>query len=299
MKIVRPITIDDAALLSTNVSETLHPPYDAGYVFALGDRVSVIAADIHQVYESLVAGNVGNDPASSPTKWVYVSATNPWLMFDKSVTSQTQNADSIAVSLQTHGRVPCLGLLNLSGSSVQVTMADAVDGVVFDETFSLVSDSGVDDWYDYFFEPVVRLQDLIVLDMPLYASPIIDVTISASGETVKCGTLILGPTTNVGDTEYGATVGIQDFSVKEQDDFGNYSIVERAYRKRATFPVVVEHNRVDTLQALLASVRATPTLYIGADNYSSTAIYGFFKDFTVEIAYPLESVLSIEIEGLT
>lgn len=299
MKIVQPITINDAALLSTNVSETLYPPYDAGYSFALGDRVSVIGADLHQVYESLQAGNVGHTPADSPAWWIYVSATNPWLMFDLSVTSQTENPDSIDVSIQATGRNPCLALLNVSAASAQVQMVDEIDGTVYDETFSLVSDSGIDDWYSYFFEPVVRLTDLTVLDMPSYASPIVNVTLTGTDETVKCGALLLGPPTNVGDTQHGATVGIQDFSVKQQDDFGNYSIVQRAFRKRATFPVIIDAVRVDTLQALLASLRATPTLYIGTDEYSSTAIYGFFRDFTIEIAYPNESVCSLEIEGLT
>lgn len=304
MKIVQPITINDAALLSSNVPEVLYPNYDAGYVYASGARVHVIAADVHQVYESLQAENVGHNPADeryseTPVWWIFVSATNPWLMFDKSVTSQTENPDSIQVSIQASGRVPCLGLMNVSGASVHVTVTDAVDGVVYDETYSLVSTSGINNWYDYFFEPIVRVRDLILVNLPLYASPIIDVTISASGETVKCGTLILGPITDAGDTEYGVAVGIQDFSVKAQDDFGNYAIVERAYRKRATFPVVVPHYRVDTLADRLAALRATPVLYIGADNYTSSAIYGFYNDFTIEIAYPLESVLSIEIEGLT
>lgn len=299
MRIVQPIIIDDAALLSTNVSETLYTPYDAGYSFGLGDRAQVVDVDVHQVYESLQAGNIGHTPATSPTWWIYVSTTNPRLMFDRSVTSQTENADSIDVSIQTHGRNPCLTLLNVSAAEAHVQMVDELDGIVYDQTFSLVSDSGIDDWYSYFYEPVVRLQDLTVLDMPGYASPIVNVTLTETDGTVKCGALLLGPPTHIGGTEFGATVGIQDFSIKQQDDFGNYSIVERAFRKRATFTVIIDAVRVDTLQALLASLRATPTLYIGTDSYASTAVYGFFKDFAIEIAYPTESICSLEIEGLT
>jgi hypothetical protein len=135
--------------------------------------------------------------------------------------------------------------------------------------------------------------------MPAYASPIVNVTLNAPGEQVKCGALLLGPFAEVGDTQFGATVGIQDFSVKQPDDFGNYFIVQRAFRKRAAFTVMIDAVRVDTLQQLLASLRATPAIYIGADNYASTAVYGFFKDFTIEIAYVKESVCTIEIEGLT
>jgi hypothetical protein len=299
MKIVQPLAINDAALLSTNVAEVLYPNYDAGYVYAKGARVHVVGPDLHQVYESLVDGNVGNTPATSPAKWVYVSATNPWLMFDQSVTSQTEYQDSIEVEIQTTGRIAALALLNVSAREVRVQMTDPVEGLVYDQTYSLVSDSGVDDWYEYFFEPVLRLQDLAIVNLPSYGSPIIKVTLSDPGEMVKCGALVMGPTTNVGDTEYGATVGIQDFSVKQQDDFGNYSILQRSFRKRSSLIVRVDSSDVDTLQQLLASLRATPALYIGADTYSSTAIYGFYKDFTIQIAYPKESILEIEIEGLT
>lgn len=299
MKIVRPITINDAALLSSNVSETLYPPYDAGYIFDLGARVHVIGENLHQVYESLVDDNLGNTPATSPTKWAYVSATNPWLMFDQSVTSQTSNPDSIEVSIQTTGRATCLTLLNVSAAEAHVQMVDAVDGVVYDRVFSLVSNSGITNWYAYFFSPVVRLQDLIVVDMPAYASAIVNVTLSAPGEEVLCGALLLGPPITAGGTEYGATVGIQDFSIKQQDEWGNYSIVQRAFRKRAAFSVIVEAARVDALEAQLAALRATPVVYIGTDEYASTVIYGFYKDHSIDIAYPTESVLSIEIEGLT
>jgi hypothetical protein len=299
MKIVQPITIDDAALLSTNVAEVLYPNWDEGYLYPKGYRVHVVGPDLHEVYESLVDNNVGNAPATSPEKWVYVSVTNPWLMFDKSVTSQTAYQDSIEVSIQAKGRVPCLTLLNVSALEVHVTMTDAVAGLVYDKTHSLVSDRGVRNWYDYFFTPITRLTDLVITDMPLYASPIVNVALSAPGEEVRCGTLILGPITYAGETEYGASVGIQDFSRKERDEFGNYSIVERAYSKRGTFTVIVDAARVDTLQQFLAPLRATPALYIGADSYTSTAIYGFYKDSQIQIAYPTESVLDIEIEGLT
>lgn len=299
MIIVEPIAINDAALLSSNVSETFYPPYDPGYVFAKGDRVSVIGPDIHQVYESLIDANVANTPAASPTKWIYAGVTNPWAMFDLSVTSQTVYADSIEVSVQTSGRASCLALLNISAITARVIMTDAVAGVVYDKTYDLVSTYGINNWYDYFFNPVVRLQDLVILDLPPYTSPILTVTLSAPAEDVKCGAFICGQSIAAGDTLYGASVGIQDFSVKQQNEFGDYFIVKRAFRKIGSFPVRVKAQRVDMLQNLLARRRSTPTLYVGTGEYASTTILGFFKEVSTAINYPTESDLSIEIEGLT
>ena len=56
---------------------------------------------------------------------------------------------------------------------------------------------------------------------------------------------------------------------------------------------------VDEIVNLLAEYRATPIVYIGSDAYASTIVYGFYKDFTVVIAYYLKSICNLEIEGLT
>lgn len=117
--------------------------------------------------------------------------------------------------------------------------------------------------------------------------------------TVSCGAVIVGLSREIGGTAFGASLGITDFSIKQADDFGNLTVVERAYSKTGDFTVFVANTFVDTLQDLLARLRATPALYIGSDSFASSAIYGFFKEFSVAIPYPDFSVCTIQIEGLT
>ena len=97
----------------------------------------------------------------------------------------------------------------------------------------------------------------------------------------------------------GAGVGIQDYSRKETNDYGDAVLIQRAYAKRANFDMTLERMDVDTTVQLLASLRATPCLWIGSSQYSSTIIFGFFKDFSVTISYPMHSDCSLSIEGLT
>ncbi|OAI11790.1 hypothetical protein A1507_19885 [Methylomonas koyamae] len=299
MMLIRPFVVTDAALLSCNIPETDYTAFNLATTYGLGDRVRVIGANVHRVYESLQAGNVGHDPAASPTWWLEVGPTNRWKLFDSSVTSQATNPDLIDVTLHPTGRIDSLALLNLAAQSVRVIMTDAVDGVVYDKTFSLVSDSGVHDWYAYFYEPIDRRSDLVIYDMPPYHAPTIQVIVSDPGFTVAVGAMVLGFKKIIGGTQYGVRVGIQDYSVKKRDDFGNYTVLERAFNKNATFTLFVDANFVDQLHALLASYRATPIVYAGTDIYSSTVIYGFYKDFSITIAYPTESICTLEIEGLT
>lgn len=117
--------------------------------------------------------------------------------------------------------------------------------------------------------------------------------------TVSCGAVIIGLSRAIGGTAYGAALGITDFSIKQADDFGNLTVVERAYQKTGDFTVFVQNTYIDTLQDMLAGLRATPALYIGAAAFGSSAIYGFFKQFSVAIQYRDVSVLTIQIEGLT
>lgn len=270
--------------------------WSSGTTYAAGDRVIIAAT--HREYESLQAGNLNNAPAASPAWWLDRGATNRWRMFDESPTSQTLNKSSIEAQFALSERADSVALLNVSALTARVKMTVPGDGVVFDETYPLVSDSGITDWWSYFFEPVVRLADLLVTGLPPYASSTVDVTLAAASEDVKAGVCIVGLSREIGETQYGATVGIQDYSIKQKDDFGNYTVLERAYANRASFTIWLDARITAEVKNLLAQYRATPILYVGEEQETSTIVYGFYKDFNVEIANPGFSICSLEVEGL-
>lgn len=242
-----------------------------------------------------------NVPVTNTAYWLDTGATNRWKMFDGSVQSQTTNPTSIYTVITTSSFVDTVAFLNTSASSIRVVMT-TTDGVVYDQTKTLSSNLGITDWYSYFYTTIFRQTDVIFEGLPLYASASIAITITNSG-TAACGACILGKATDISYTkkgvEHGARLGIHDYSIKTRDSFGNYTITERAFNRRADYTVFIEGGQVDGIMNLLSSIRAKPTLYIGSGKYSSTAVYGFYKDFTVEIAYPDKSVCTIQLEGLT
>jgi len=348
MRIVRPATIADANLTSSNVPETAPATYNGGTTYALGDQVSTWSGTVATVYESLQNANTGHTPASSPTWWqeigttyeVYNSGTtyavdqivisttthheyqslansnvghslsdatwwldlgsnNRWRMFDQSNTSQTTNYGEIEVALTITGRADAVSLLNINATTVHVVAETMADGVFYDQTFELVSDSGIDSWYEYFFEPIVRRGDLVIYDIPAYADPTITITLTQPGGTAEIATCVVGQSRDIGILVYGAKIGIQDYSRKEADDFGNFQIVERSFAKRATFKVWMDNDKIDAVAALLAQYRAIPVVYIGVDDFASTYIHGFYKDWNIEISFPTKSYCNFEIEGLT
>jgi hypothetical protein len=297
MDLVRPVTLNGAALVSSNVAVS-EPAWSGSTTYGLGGQVrGASGPEAEKVYESVQAANL-NHPVTDPAWWIEVGPINRLKMWDGSPSSATLNANSIATVHQLAGRANVVYLEAVSAATARLKITDAIEGVVHDQTYALVSDSGIGDWYEYFFEPVIRLTSLLIVDLPPHASPLLELTLTATGETVACGEMVAGLARDIGGTQWGGQVGIRDYSTKETDAWGVTSVVERAFAKRASFGVVVASARVDAVQALLADYRATPIVLVGDPGYAASAVLGFIRDWSVEISGPDVSLLSIEFEGL-
>lgn len=171
-------------------------------------------------------------------------------------------------------------------------------GTVFEQTYDLLETAAITSWYAWFTEEVTYKTDLLITDLPLYTNPTLRALITGDG-SVSCGSMVLGQTRELGMALYGARAGINDYSRKDTDDFGNYTIVERAFAKRTILKLVTDNTDIDSIHALLAAYRVTPAVWIGADDYACTWVFGFYKAFDVEIAMMEKSYVTLEIEGLT
>jgi hypothetical protein len=111
--------------------------------------------------------------------------------------------------------------------------------------------------------------------------------------------MVVGQTLATGISLEGAEAGIVDYSRKEVDQWGNYSLVARAFVKKMTVQAVVDTVDVDRTQRLLEDYRATPTVWIAHGDFVSLGLFGFFRNFTTAFSYPTETVISFDLEGLT
>lgn len=296
MKVLKPTVLTDAMLVSSTVTEDDHAAYSAGTTYAEGVRV--IRTSTHRIYESLQSSNIGNTPETSPLWWVDVAPTNRWAMFDGEINTKTSATTSIEIEIQP-GLVTGLALLELdNATSVTVEMRDGDDQVVFSQSTDL-DGSLVNDWYTYFFEPFSLRTDFVITNLPAYGEGVITVTISGSG-TVSCGYCLIGETINLGTTGYGAQSGIIDYSKKDTDEFGVTTFVRRHYSRRMSAPITMPNGRLPYLHRTIAGLRATPCLWVGSEeeSFSPLIVYGYYRDFAVEITYPTESLCTLEIEGL-
>ena len=294
MRFITPVTITDAMLISSSLPETDHAAWNPATAYAVDARV--VLASTHSIYQRLVAGTTAGSPDVDTDNWIRVGPTNRWRMFDRAVGTVSTGTDQITVVLRP-GQVRALALLDITGTSVTVTMTNS-GTTVYSRTESLNTGYGVGDWFDYFFTDIVLRRTLVLTDMPPYANGEITVTVNGVG-TVGLGTLAVGSMFELGGARFGMTLGITDYSKKTTDQFGATTVVERPFSKKMTVPVVVQRADVDEVHRRLSDIRATPVIWVGARNYEQSVIYGFYKDFSIDVAHSAVSFCSLTIEGLS
>lgn len=299
MRLIKPVEITPAKLISSNVPETDYPAWSVSATYAIGDRVLLD----HHIYEALAIVAAGVKPGAEvvdkdhPAKWQDRGMDNRWRMFDDKVESLTTNPGTIEVRIRPGAVINSMALFNLQGKSVTITMIDPVEGEVYRKTLSLV-DAGVTNWYDWFFEPIGKRTDVVVLDMPPYGSADIVLIIDAGAEVAAIGHTVIGAAKRIGTALYGTSVGINDYSRKSTDEFGNTIVIQRSFSNRAEFDVILDTSEVTRVRRLLAELRATPVVWIGEESYEATILFGFYKDFQIVFSGPTVSDCSITVEGV-
>lgn len=301
IKIVEPITITDSILVSSNIPENDYSAWSSATTYALGNRV--ILTSTHKVYESLQNSNTNKNPVDYASYWVEVGPTNKWKVFDTSNSSQTLASGSppeISYTFAAGIAIPSIAILNITdGRSVTITIDDPVEGIVFDEEEYIGTFPQYPDWWSWFFGSRFSKSQYIRNDLPSYPNAEITVTISGIS-TLAAGVIILGQQTSFSlGMKYGTRLGIQDYSRKETNDFGDTVLVQRAFAKRANFELFLDNFEVDLLQDYLSKIRAVPVLWIGSNDFEATVIFGFYKNFDILLSYTDHAECSLEIEGLT
>lgn len=297
MRAIEPILITDLNMAS-NVSED-EPVYNPATSYAAGAVVrGNTEATQHLLFKSAVAGNTGQ-ALNDPTKWLPAGMTNRWKMYDSGIATQTVNADVISSTVTTPKSSDSVALLNINAANLEILIKDSLGAEYFRLAQPLTSTLGIGNWYAWFNSSPVRATDFYVRDLPAFLGALITVTLDDYGNDVAIGAMITGPSIDLGTTQYGARIGITDYSVKETDDYGNFVILQRAYSRRGSYTLVVPAERVDFVFNVLSGLRATPTLFIGSELYGATFTYGFYKSFEFGIEYQKYSLLSIDLEGLT
>ena len=298
--VVQPLAITDAMVSApnTNVPETDYAAWSGATTYALSARV--ILTSTHKICQSLQASNLNKDPVTQPTWWIEVAPTNKRALFDSAVSTQTKQASYIKYTVTPGQTVNAIAALNLTNATqIVITVTSASAGVIYSRTVDVSPAPASASWWDWFFGIKRAQTQCVLVDLPSYPDATIKFELYG-GSSLAIGVLLIGQQRAFGaGIKYGAKVGIQDYSRKEKNDFGDTVLVQRAFARRADFELMVSTDEVDSLQGFLSDVRAVPCLWIGSTEYEATTVFGFYKTFDILISYPTQSDCSLQIEGLT
>lgn len=293
----RAADIHSSGLVYTNATDA-RPTWSSATTYAIGQVIRYN----NTVYESLQNTNLNKQPDTNPTWWLSLGADNISAAFDGKVGSKTITTDKLRMIIYPGTVVDAIGYLETNASIVNTSAIDSEKTVVYYNSTG-VTETSIQNWYDYFFvnplsDPATQVvhQGIPALDPNL----VIGVELINPG-TVELGSFLTGQSTTIGKTQYGLKAGIVDYSKKQADEFGNISIIERPYSKRMSGDVYVSNYDLNKVQRFLYNVRATPVLWMASDNpdlAEVSYVYGFYKDFSTTISYPDVSMCSLEIEGL-
>lgn len=181
---------------------------------------------------------------------------------------------------------------------VRVAAAGNGDQLVYNFRGSLISTEGINDWYKYYYEPVLKLSDYVVFGLPNVLTAEIEVLINDSGNTVKCGGLILGPAATLGDTLSKPNLSITNYSTKSVDADGRATITSRGFRKDMDAKVLMDTSTFAGVQKTMIDLLDTPAVWVADFDNAGTIVYGIHVGFDTMPYDDLTTVSQIEVEGL-
>ena len=276
----------------------------ATLVEVTSNNPSVIAGNIYvyngRVYEVLTNNTDRPDLGAllDPPSWLDLGVVNPLRMFDGKLDSLTTASTVLNIDITPNVIANGLAIFNINATTVQITMTDPIEGLVYDSGAIDLIDSGtITGWHEFFFGQRLQKFDLVKTDLPTYPSATITISI-IGGDDITVGEIVVGKIQNIGDAQYGTSVGIIDFSRKEADQFGIFSIVKRRFSKRAEYDIKIPTGQNAGVQRTLADFRTTPIVWIGDENKLETVVYGYYRNFDILIAGPSLSDCTITVEGL-
>lgn len=299
MQVVRPVEVTAARFVSSTLSEAEYSPWSGATTYALANRVIYN----HYIYESLQAANTNHTPSGATTDewWLEVGPTNMWAMFDQQINTGSSGSSPITVVVKP-GYINSVVLLDVEADSATVTMRDGLAGpVVFTTTVNLI-ESSIASWTDYFFEPFLYATAKIISGLPYYLNGHITVTVTKTSGTARVGGVVFGTSFDLGDVLQGARSGITSYSRIEQNTFGITQIVRRLSAKRMSLNLKLDTVTFKRVHNLLTELDSVPCVWIAestqTDKYAPLTIFGYARDFQIEVQGPEICYCSLEIQGM-
>jgi len=296
MRVTVPIEITTAKLTTTNVTDNVwYDDYGNAFTYSAWSSATGYVITNRVIYQNRAyeakASSTNKIPSQNPDLWIDLGATNRFSMFDLTSNTQTLRADNINVTLTLGERINTVGLLNVDADSLTITMTNA-SVIVYSITETLgVRNNTVSDWYEYFYTPFTNKQETAYFDLPPYAGATINIVITKTGLTAKCGSVVFGTNEYLGQVEDGANTDSLNFSVNETDSFGNTTLIPRPSKDQIECELLSSELNAQRLKELRRMLNAKPAMWSGLDDkddpyFGNLLTLGFYENFRTRLNKP-------------
>lgn len=152
-------------------------------------------------YKSTLSSNLGNDPLTSlGVYWIKWQPANDFAMLDLSSAYSTQWNDTTGYVIIERGRKTYLGLGLFNAEDITIEYLDALDTVVYTDTFTFSKNGNVYDVWSYAYGGFVDNSNKVIFK-PIYRiGKKIKITFIANGTDANCGFLVAGEGVDAGKT---------------------------------------------------------------------------------------------------
>ncbi|SFM63496.1 hypothetical protein [Rugamonas rubra] len=278
---------------------TTYSVYSAGVTYALGD--TVIDPVNHLVYESQIAGNVGQ-PLATGTAWLKLRGmTNKWNAFDQLRNTQTVAPVDIVQTVSPGVRVNSIAVIGLDARSVTIEVR--VAGALKYKVTVNLSKRKSRTLTQYFFGGFPMRTSVQFFNLPPYRNADITVTVSKPTGQRGVGGILVGNAIYIGDTQYNPESNHLNFSGVERDKFGNIDLNPRRSVPTVSEQIWFDKKLTSTILELREALNGRPAIYSGLDDFTHDYfdplfLFGIHKEFSVNLAQHDYGIISLQVEEL-
>ncbi len=332
MRVLFPTTITAGMLTSTSAAQLLtgQKQWSATAAYSVDAVVlSGTAADasVYKCISAVSAGTNNQSPAQDKAHWVRVAPGNRWAMFDKSVNTRTALDANWSVKLTgVDDGCDGLALVDLMGvTSLTVTVTrpkpadvsiSAAVTSVYAEDITVtksVSSAGGQKWVFTvsltnalstavdlgYIPPQLAAKTDVTLQWPQGKTWTIEVSGTQAG---SIGSMVVGNFIELGDVDKDdLSSAADDYSRVEVDEFGIAELTSRPYYRSVSCSLLVTHERVRFVHAVLMGLRATAAFFVASDDYRYTPFntWGHVEHFVLGTRSGVYCQGSLSIKGIS
>ena len=279
--------------LLTAPPEDPTPAWTAG-TYAVGDERHVVAT--HRVYKCAVAGASATSPELDPANWYDDRPTNRWAPFDiytKLTKAVRTDADLVYEIASRYCNAIVLD--GLEGASALIEVLGAPGGAVVrrspvEGVYRLTA--GARGYWDYVYSPRRRITSWVVTGLPLLASGVIRITVSANaGERRAIGLISRGALRQVhgarfGGVTSGASVTPITYTYRPKKPDGTYGpTILRPGSKERRWQVLIERAKADEALRTMDALSNTPAYVMASLKPGFEGLRGFGLVTRGEVSY--------------